>query len=111
MERTKVPREVWTPYNGPVQIQIAEQHGIVWVNSGKDSRCLIRICNIEGLSDMMDERKKGGPWSIDIRAMKNIDAVQRQALLRVIKFARMCAVEKKATRKFVEEIEGCEAYL
>lgn len=62
--QTKVPREVWSPVqDGAVQIQVDENRGVVWVNSGKDGRCLIRICQIPNLSYMLNLR---GPWMIDV---------------------------------------------
>lgn len=53
MKVKRVPRDV---YNGPVQIQVDENRGVIWVNSGKDGRCLIRICKIPNLTEMLNRR-------------------------------------------------------
>lgn len=60
----RVPRDV---YNGPVQIQVDENRGVIWVNSGKDGRCLIRICKIPNLTEMLNRRL----WVIDIVAARD----------------------------------------
>jgi len=66
----KVPYEIWSPIrDGPVQIQVDENRGVIWVNSGKDGRCLIRICNIPNLEEMLLERT--GPWMIDVRSIED----------------------------------------
>ena len=65
-------------YEGPVEIQVDPNRGVVWVNSGKDGHCLIRICQIDQKLHLL----KKGLWTVDVMAKPTKEVSKCQSVQR-----------------------------